>query len=1261
MPLRQTQLELERARVRDLLRYYRPNPRQYRPAHYEECTSVCGEVPEPLNGCHPVEGDPAESIPDDSQLLSHDPTLTAFAQLGAFRLDCQRSFISLMDHNHQYILAEATRSVSLMSREVCNEGDGVYLGARVLDLVWGVCPNAIQVFTAKDDNCNISTSNVTANQDCYVMNDMATIDKFKDRPYIVGWPYMRFYAEVPIHSPTGHVIGTYCVVDNKPRDGLDQKGLDALNEISSAIMKHLALVQAQFELQRAGAMVKGLGRFVEGKTRLQGGNGSGKRSSNLGSISTEPSISQTGTSRTSSTASETRSEVSNQSTSISTVTSQGPKRTIEAAARDGPTLGPSMASVLPKTKPVLPGERELLLNDPSSRHALTDSAGNTQLFLRASRLVRDALDMDGVIFLDACFRDIAIDPDNPVLLPQSPTSSGYRGIPDTPANEKSDWLDATECSTTQVTGNNSFLGPEVTAPKADHSSRSASEILAYSVKSPSNICDLLSSGTRAPLPRSTLRLLLQNYRRGHSFVFDEDGALVQGHDELYHRHMEDYGNDESTDAHHMEEEWIGQLLTLCPGARSIVFLPLWDPKRNRWFAGSLAWTKDPTRIIELADIAYLEAFGSCIMSEKARLEAIIADHAKSNFISSVSHELRSPLHGILASAEALQESATTSTQEDMIQTVMGCGEVLLDTVDQILDYAKESHLKTDPLSKEENKESISTLTTPLAFANLLENTVDAIVAGHDYRRSDFSSLSNEVHTGRTMSTLESSARRVMVILNIDWQTPGILKSQLSSWKRIIMNLCGNALKYTSSGFVYISLGTQTVLPASKTESAQRHITLQISDSGKGISNDYLKYDLFTPFSQEDQLAGGTGLGLSIVRQLVANFSGDIDVQSEVGYGTTVKVSVPINDGSRISSVDSERVSSIITDTRTRCKGLKLCIVGFEYYPDIGDEPTGILSPYARCLLVLKSSLTKIATNWFGMEVVAASTLEEAKGDVVVGLRSKWSLSEKHKGVLPLILVDDTAEGKRCDAEGVFSLSQIVGPQKLARVLALCLDYKPTAAHPSSEKERRSPTPTPASSKLRETLNGLNIPLVPKETPEVETTQPKDTLPQSVESPGPNHQEREVSAIDKNLKDMQLSEPPKQRLPERSKVLLVEDNIVNMKILVNYMKKAKQDYEAAANGLEALQIFQAEPLRFKVVFMDISMPVMDGLVSCQRMREHEGKNSLARTRIVALTCFSSAEYQEGAALSGFDKFLIKPVSMKLLQPILELDANDFSGG
>jgi CheY-like chemotaxis protein len=69
-----------------------------------------------------------------------------------------------------------------------------------------------------------------------------------------------------------------------------------------------------------------------------------------------------------------------------------------------------------------------------------------------------------------------------------------------------------------------------------------------------------------------------------------------------------------------------------------------------------------------------------------------------------------------------------------------------------------------------------------------------------------------------------------------------------------------------------------------------------------------------------------------------------------------------------------------------------------------------------------------------------------------------------------------------------------------------------------------------------------------------------------------------------------------------------------------------------------------------------MPVMDGLTSTRLIRSHEKEHSIPHIRIVALTCFSSAEYQRDAALSGIDMFLVKPVPMKTLKPILDLDPN-----
>lgn len=123
------------------------------------------------------------------------------------------------------------------------------------------------------------------------------------------------------------------------------------------------------------------------------------------------------------------------------------------------------------------------------------------------------------------------------------------------------------------------------------------------------------------------------------------------------------------------------------------------------------------------------------------------------------------------------------------------------------------------------------------------------------------------------------------------------------------------------------------------------------------------------------------------------------------------------------------------------------------------------------------------------------------------------------------------------------------------------------------------------------------------------------------------------------------------------MLLVEDNSVNMKILVNHMKRADECHIEAVNGLEALHKYQASHKTIKVIFMDISMPVMDGVTSTREIRRFERANALPRVRIVALTCFSSHEYQHNAFAAGVDMFLVKPIRMKNLKIILDMNPDE----
>ena len=119
---------------------------------------------------------------------------------------------------------------------------------------------------------------------------------------------------------------------------------------------------------------------------------------------------------------------------------------------------------------------------------------------------------------------------------------------------------------------------------------------------------------------------------------------------------------------------------------------------------------------------------------------------------------------------------------------------------------------------------------------------------------------------------------VMVILTIDWRESWILNSDVGDWKRILINLFGISLKYTTTGFIHVSLQAARVATVSSS-SPQVVVTLQVEDSGKGMSKDYQKYELYTPLAQEDPVSAGTGLGLSIVGQLAADLGGTIDIHS----------------------------------------------------------------------------------------------------------------------------------------------------------------------------------------------------------------------------------------------------------------------------------------------------------------------------------------------------------------------------------------------
>lgn len=429
------------------------------------------------------------------------------------------------------------------------------------------------------------------------------------------------------------------------------------------------------------------------------------------------------------------------------------------------------------------------------------------------------------------------------------------------------------------------------------------------------------------------------------------------------------------------------ILRVLPGARSVFWFPLWDSSRDRWFAGSLVWSTSPTRVLcPVEDLTYLAAFGNSVMAEVARISAQVLAQMKTDFISSISHELRSPLHGVLASVEFLQETEMTEIQSDMVSNIHASGKVLLDTINHVLDFSKvnrKSKNKTR-LTKKSAKRFKKAKERGIAedsiddrsdICVLSEEVIESIYAGHRVKKHAFGS-----NTDRHLSTITMD-NPVTVIVDIEYRNQWAFDIDPGAWRRILMNLFSNAMKYTKTGFIKISIAVEDDV-ASRNKQQRSNLILRVTDSGRGISQEFLKHQLFKPFKQEDSLASGAGLGLSIIRHIIQDLGGHIEFSSEQGTGTEAYVRIPLAAASPPLSSISE--PDIIAEVKSVTNGFKFSLEGFERYPDISEQPTGMLSSDVEAAMYLKSTTTQVLTTWFAMELSAMnSPFGTANTDLVV--------------------------------------------------------------------------------------------------------------------------------------------------------------------------------------------------------------------------------------------------------------------------------------
>lgn len=269
------------------------------------------------------------------------------------------------------------------------------------------------------------------------------------------------------------------------------------------------------------------------------------------------------------------------------------------------------------------------------------------------------------------------------------------------------------------------------------------------------------------------------------------------------------------------------------------------------------------------------------VESRARAAAEAASRAKSQFLANMSHEIRTPLNGIIGMTELALGADPTNEQRDILNTICESGKSLLTIVNDILDFSKIEAGKVDIEEVE------------CDLRSLLDTTL------------------------KTLS-LQAHAKQLELLCEIEPEVPELVRSDPARLRQVILNLVNNAIKFTESGEVLLSLS------ADNPEEGKHLLRFAVSDTGIGITAEKQQM-IFDAFAQADASTtreyGGTGLGLTVSARLIEMMGGHISLQSEPGKGSRFEFTLPVkrvsSSSAQIPALPSLRV--LVIDDNRSCR------------------------------------------------------------------------------------------------------------------------------------------------------------------------------------------------------------------------------------------------------------------------------------------------------------------------------------------------------